>query len=205
MDVDIFILASWIGGVAFALSGFTQGVYKQLDIMGVFILSFITANGGGIIRDVLIGRIPMALENPEAIYLVAITFLFGLLLYWRGLIDVQQRSIFVLSDAIGLVAFSLTGALAGIDAGLNIFGVAVLTFITATGGGIIRDVFVNEVPSVFKSDFYGTIALIVAFAVYGLHHYELESNEALLGVLGSALLLRLMAYRLKWRLPRLKL
>lgn len=201
----IFILASWIGTFAFALSGFLVGARKSLDLMGVFILAFLTANGGGMVRDVFIGKTPLALTDLTGLIIVLLAFLIGLILYKLKKIDVETRKLFVLSDSIGLAAFSLTGALAGIDAGLSIFGVVVLSFITATGGGIIRDMMVNDVPSVFRSDFYGSVAILVALALYGLDSYGFSEEIYTLSVFISALIIRLIAFKLKWHLPSLKL
>ncbi len=201
----IFILASWIGTFAFALSGFLVGARKSLDLMGVFILAFLTANGGGMVRDVFIGKTPLALMDLTGLIIVLLAFLIGLILYKLKKIDVETRKLFVLSDSIGLAAFSLTGALAGIDAGLSIFGVVVLSFITATGGGIIRDMMVNDVPSVFRSDFYGSVAILVALALYGLDSYGFSEEIYTLSVFISALIIRLIAFKLKWHLPSLKL
>ena len=154
MSFDIFFIASLIGGVAFALSGFLVGVRKNLDVMGVFILSFLTANGGGILRDVFIGKTPYALTDLSGFLIVLFVFVLSTLVFRFKDNSVERRGLFVVSDSVGLAAFSLTGALAGVDAGLSVFGVTVLSFITATGGGILRDVIVNEEPSVLKSDFY---------------------------------------------------
>ena len=204
MAIDIFLLASWIGSAAFALSGFIIGARKHLDIMGVFVLAFITANGGGVIRDVLIGRTPMALQDISAIILVLVTFGFGMVLYWAKYLDVEKRGLFVISDSVGLVAFSVTGALVGIEAELNLFGMTVLSFLTATGGGILRDILVNEVPSVFRSEFYGSVSILVAFALFALHYMGLENELTIGGVFVAALFLRLIAHRMGWHLPRLK-
>lgn len=204
MVIDIFLLASWIGGAAFALSGFIIGVRKHLDIMGVFVLAFITANGGGVIRDVLIGKTPMALQDISAIILVFLTFGFGMVLYWAKYLDFEKRGLFVISDSVGLVAFSLTGALVGIEADLNLFGMTVLSFLTATGGGILRDILVNEVPSVFRSEFYGSVSILVALALFVLHHLGLESEITIGAIFVSALFLRLFAHKMGWHLPRLK-
>lgn len=202
---DIFLLASWIGGVAFALSGFLVGVRKNLDILGIFILSFLAASGGGIIRDVLIGRTPLALTDISAFLLVLVTFLLGVVLHHAKNINIEKRKFFVLSDSIGLVAFSLTGALVGVDAGLNAFGVVVLSFITATGGGILRDLLVNEVPVILESDFYGSVAVLVGLIVFGLHALGLGGDVYILLVFIAALVLRLIAWRYAWRLPKLKI
>ncbi|NCT40359.1 MAG: trimeric intracellular cation channel family protein [Alphaproteobacteria bacterium] len=204
MSLDVFLFASWIGGVAFALSGFLIGVRKELDLMGVFTLSFLTANGGGVLRDVLIGRTPYALTDMTGFIIVVLMFGVGYLLCRFKYSTLERRSLFVLSDSIGLVAFSITGAIAGIDAGLSVFGVMLLSFITATGGGVLRDILVNEVPAVFKSDFYGSIAILVALVLYGLDVMEMSSEVNFLIVFAVFLVMRLVAYKMRWHLPRLK-
>lgn len=205
MAIDVFLFASWIGGVAFALSGFLVGVRKELDLMGVFIIALITGNGGGVIRDLFLQKTPTVLTDLSALYLCAGTFLFGVVLHYLKSFDIENRGVFVLSDAIGLVAFSFTGTLAGLDAGLNIFGVTVLSFITATGGGIVRDILVNEVPSILKSEFYGSVAIVVALVMYALDHSNMATELNILAVFLSALFLRLLAHKMGWGLPRLKL
>lgn len=172
--------------------------------MGVFILAFLTANGGGVLRDVFIGQTPYALTDMTGFIVVSVTFILGAILYKFKYLEVEQKRLFVLSDSIGLAAFSLTGALAGIDAGLSIFGVVVLSFLTATGGGILRDIIVREVPSVFKSDFYGSVAVLVALVLYGLDYLGLNNELHITIVFVGALLVRLIAHKMKWHLPRLK-
>jgi uncharacterized membrane protein YeiH len=181
-DFDVFTLASWIGGVAFALSGFLVGVRKNFDIMGVFILT-----------------------DLSGFIIVVMTFFLGVGFYYAKRIDIERRGLFVLCDSLGLVAFSLTGTLVGMEAGLSIFGVCVLSFITAAGGGILRDLVVNDVPAIFKSDFYGSVAILVALVVYGLSSYWLDSELHILGVFAGALCLRMLAHRMRWHLPQFKL
>ena len=205
MSFDIFFIASLIGGGAFALSGFLVGLRKNLDVMGVFILSFLTANGGGILRDVFIGKTPLALTDMSGFLIVLFVFLTGLLVRKFKDGTIEQRSLFVVSDSIGLAAFSLTGALAGVEAGLSIFGVTVLSFITATGGGILRDILVNEEPSILRSDFYGSVAIIVALSVYALNSLGLDSDFNITVVFFVSLLIRLIAFKMRWSLPRLKI
>lgn len=203
--MDIFSVASWIGTIAFALSGFFVGVRKELDIMGIFILSMLTANGGGAVRDVLVNNIPLALTDITAFYLVFGTLLVAFVLRLHHFADALERKhLFVLCDALGLVAFSVTGALVGINAGLSFFGVMALAFITATGGGIIRDLIVNEVPAVLSSDFYGSVAALLGASIYALYHFGCHNEWSVTVLFVLALLLRTVAYLRGWYLPRLK-
>lgn len=204
MSFDIFFIATLIGTAAFALSGFIAGVRHHMDIMGVFILSFLTANGGGIVRDVLVGKTPVILTDFYAIITVISFFIIGLILNRFNYMEFERKSVFVVSDSVGLVAFSLTGALIGLEAELSLFGVCLLSFIAAAGGGIVRDILVNEVPTIMRSDFYGTVAIVVALAVYVLNVFNYQNDLTTLGVFVVALALRLVAHRQGWHLPKLK-
>lgn len=201
----IFDIASHVGGIAFAMSGFYVGVKKNLDLMGVFIVAMLTANGGGVLRDALIGRIPGTLIHPEVFYPVIGVVIIAALLGLHKRPAVERHHVFTLCDSLGLAAFGITGALAGIDVGLSIFGVMTLAFLTAAGGGIIRDILVNEIPAILSSDFYGTIAMIQAITLYGLHTLDILHNTSVAFVFGGALLLRFIALRRGWRLPRFTL
>ncbi len=204
MDIDIFVIASLIGSFAFALSGYLIGVQKKLDFMGIFIVSILTANGGGALRDVLVNRVPAVLSDPFAFFLVCGVIALATLFKLHKRSNLENNTLLVLCDAVGLVAFSVTGTLIGLEVGLPIFGVMVLSFVTATGGGIIRDMLVNETPSVLSSDFYGTISLIIAASIYGLHAYNLADDCMIAIVFASALMLRVLAYRMGWKLPHIK-
>ncbi len=204
MVFDIFTIASWVGGIAFAISGFLVGVRKDLDVMGIFIVSMLTANGGGVVRDVLVGQTPRLLMDMSGFYLVLGVFIFAFLIKLQRHAHLEKNRLFVACDALGLAAFSVTGAMVGLEANLNIFGVMVLAFITASGGGIIRDLMVNEVPAVLSSDFYGSIAILLGAGIFALHHLGLDSNTNLTILFVVALGLRLVAYLKGWRLPRIK-
>lgn len=203
LPFDIFTLANFIGTVAFAFSGFLVGVHKKLDVMGVFILSMLTANGGGAVRDILLNQTPQVLTNLTGFWVVFAVFILSYIFRLSRFAKVERSHLFVLSDAMGLVAFSVTGALAGISAELSLFGVIVLAFITAAGGGIIRDLMVNEVPSILSSDFYGSVAVVTAFALWALDSIGIASNLNLTLVFVIAVLLRLLAYYKSWKLPRI--
>lgn len=203
MEIDIFFIASFIGSVAFALSGFFVGVRHNLDAMGVFIVSMLTANGGGAVRDVLVGRTPGVLVDIAAFYLVVTVIVVAWLFKLQRFARLEGSTWFVVSDAIGLVAFGMTGAIVGIESGLNFFGVMVLAFLTASGGGIIRDLMVNEVPAILNSDFYGSVAVAMAVVIYVLEQFSLRSDMTMLAVLMVALFVRLLAWRKGWQLPRI--
>lgn len=194
--------ASLTGGIAFGLSGYLAGAKKNLDWMGLLILSFLTANGGGILRDVLVGRTPVILlSNEPFLIALGVTFL-GSILKLSQRESVEDGWFFVISDAIGLVAFAITGALIGLAIHAPFFGFITLAFLTATGGAILRDILVNNIPDVLHSGFYGSIAVLVALGVYLLNMSGLLTPINLLGVFLAGLIMRLLAYRGRWKLPK---
>lgn len=203
MPFDLFLAVSLLGSAAFALSGYVVAVRKKLDIMGIFIVSMLPAYGGGAMRDVLLGRSPTVLSDVTPFLLVCVVILLATVIGLHKKQKFDRQPWFVISDSIGLVAFALSGALMGIAADLSFFGVMVLGFITATGGGILRDILVNETPTLLKSDVYGSVALLTAAALYGLNYIGWANEWSTASVFIAALLLRLVAYRQKWQLPKL--
>lgn len=196
-------IADIIGIICFALSGFLISVHYNLDILGVFISSFLTALGGGMIRDVLADRTPYVFTDTLPVMLVVATVLIALLFKLHKIADLEGKTAFIISDAVGLVSFAITGSLIAIQNEYNFLGVLILAFLTAVGGGTIRDILINRVPSILVSEFYATVALIIGLIVYVLHLLELKSLFSLLIVFVFGVALRLLAYYRNWHLPTL--
>jgi uncharacterized membrane protein YeiH len=197
----MFEVSEYIGIIAFAMSGFFVGVRNHLDFLGVLISTFLTALGGGIIRDVIVDRIPFTFSHtyPALIILSVMTLMIIFKFHRRD--SIENKLLFIVSDSIGLVSFSISGAIIGVQAGFNLTGIVAVTFITAVGGGIARDVIINEIPFVFKTGFYGTIAILIALSVYILHinnYVNLLSTTILFVFFLS---LRLLAFYRKWSIP----
>ena len=197
----MFEVAEYIGIIAFAISGFFVAVRSKLDFLGVLISVFLTAFGGGIIRDVIADRTPYAFSSdvPALIIIVVMTLLIVLKYHKRD--SIENRPFFILSDSIGLISFSITGAMIAMEASLNITGVLALSFITAVGGGITRDVIINEVPFVFKTGFYGTISLLVGLGMYLLQKANLLNPYMMTVLFVAGVTLRMVAYYRKWSIP----
>lgn len=202
-ETDLVVAADILGIVAFALSGFLVGVRNNLDLLGLVISASLTALGGGIVRDAILDRTPFAFSEyyPAITVIATIAAAFAFRLYRRE--QIERQWLFVVSDTIGLVAFSITGALLAIAAGYNFFGVIILSFLTAVGGGVVRDVMINQVPSVLISDFYGSIALIVSVLLLLLLGIGWLNTPGVAAVAAFAILLRLAAYIKGWHLPTL--
>nr|WP_246347185.1 trimeric intracellular cation channel family protein [Desulfurispira natronophila] len=192
-----------IGISAFALAGFLVGVRKELDILGICIAAFLTALGGGIIRDTIVQRTPFAFSETYPFICIVAMIALALLLRVHKRQGFDRSRLFVVADSIGLVAFSMTGALIAIDSNLNFFGVIFLAFLTAVGGGIVRDTLVNEIPFVLNADFYGSVAIVTGILVYGVDMLGVLNHTVLLIIGVLSLMLRLVAYFRGWTLPRL--
>lgn len=201
---DLVVAADILGIIAFALSGFLVGVRNNLDLLGIIISASLTALGGGVVRDVILDRTPFAFTEyyPAITVIGTIAAAFVFRLYRRE--QIERQWLFVISDTIGLVAFSITGALLALAAEFNFFGVIILSFLTAIGGGVLRDILINQVPSVLVSDFYGSIALIVSILLLLFSAIGVLTTASVALVAGLAIALRLLAYHKGWHLPTLK-
>lgn len=195
-------IADIIGIVSFALSGFLIAVHYKFDILGIFISSFLTALGGGMIRDVIANKTPYVLNDNLPIILVSVTLFLSLIFKLHKKTDLEGKTTFIVSDSIGLVSFAITGALIGIQEEFNVLGVLMLAFLTAVGGGTIRDILINKVPSILVSEFYGTVAIIVGIITYFLHLINQSSILNLTILFIAGVTLRLLAYYKKWQLPK---
>ena len=164
MDSSTLLLVLDLVGIGvFALSGALTGVEKRLDLFGVLALSFTTALGGGIIRDLLIGVTPPA-TFTDSRYLI-VPAVCGVLVFYVHPAVTRVRRPLMVFDAAGLSLFAVAGAQKSIDAGLNTPSSIGVGMITAVGGGIMRDVLVREIPLVLHREIYATAALLGATIV----------------------------------------
>jgi uncharacterized membrane protein YeiH len=203
MSLSLFVIADIIGIIAFAISGFLAGVRHKLDLLGIIIVASLTALGGGIIRDMMLDRTPFAFSEyyPALTVIITVTGAFVFKLYKRE--EIERKWTFVVSDTIGLVAFSITGTLLGIAADFNFFGIIIVSFLTAIGGGVTRDTLINQVPTVLTGGFYGTIALIIAVLLMGANFLGVMNDFVITGIALFGVALRLYAYAQKWQLPKI--
>lgn len=167
--VDFILVIDLLGTFAFAVNGaFTALRTVRLDIVGVLVLGMITAIGGGIIRDVLIGAVP-----PVAFthwYYLAVAGGGALLAFFVGRSPRLVAGPMIVLDAVGLSLFCVTGAQKALDHGLDPTAAIIIGAIAAIGGGTIRDVIIGEVPSVLTSGLYAIPALVgAAIAVLFVH------------------------------------
>ena len=196
----MFDTAEYIGVIAFGISGFLVGVKNRLDMLGILISVYLTAFGGGLIRDTIVHKTPYAFSKSSVAIVLFLLYLLMLLLKVYKRTDIENRAWFIVSDSIGLVSFSITGALIALDANYNLLGVLTLSFLTAVGGGIARDIIINEVPFIFKTGFYGSVALIVGLFIYLLNSIGILNNFTLIVLFFVGVFIRIVAFYKKWNL-----
>ena len=187
------------GTFVFALSGAMAGVKHKLDLFGVLVLSFVAANTGGIIRDILIGAVPPAAINDW--HYVGVSLVAGFATFYFPSAIVQRWNPVLLFDAAGLALFAVSGAHKALVYGLNPVMATLLGMLTGIGGGMARDVLLAEIPTVLRSDLYAVAALVGAAIVVIANMLQLPSGVAAL--VGAALCfgLRVLAIWRGWQLP----
>ena len=210
MDEVLFVL-ELIGTAAFAVSGAMAAIEKRADIFGVLFLAVTTALGGGVIRDVLIGRIPPVMFVSYWYLLISVAAALAVF------IDAYLRSekyklhldkldaVNNIFDAIGLAVFTVSGMNAAMPVSDNIILVLFVGMCTGVGGGMLRDVMTNTMPKVLRKRVYAVASMLGGGLYYAM--YALGANQ--LASIGCGMLLvfalRLFATIYKWNLPSVKL
>lgn len=188
-----------VGIVAFAASGALVGVSKRFDIFGVCVVGVFTGIGGGIVRDVLLGiHPPTSLTSWPLFGTAAATSV--VVFFLHSALGRLRREILVL-DALGMGLFACTGAAIAVDAGAGPLASALIGATTAIGGGILRDVLVNEVPLLLHRDLYAIPALLGAAMVVAGTSAGMTHDAVLIVGTVLATTLRLVALWRHWSLP----
>jgi uncharacterized membrane protein YeiH len=196
-------VAEIVGIISFSLSGFFIAVSSKLDILGIFIASFLTALGGGVIRDLLARRDLYAFDNNIASILVISVVMIAILFRLQRFSNMEKSRYFMIADTFGLVSFAISGALAGVEVGFNFFGVILLSLITAVGGGVLRDMLINKIPLVLVSEFYGTVAIFIGLLIYGLDMICFLNFLTIMNIFFIGVFLRFIAIYKEWHLPKI--
>ncbi|HEY4670379.1 MAG TPA: TRIC cation channel family protein [Tepidiformaceae bacterium] len=194
---DVVRLFDRIGIVAFALSGVEVGVRRRLDVFGLLVMGVVAATGGGLIRDVILVRRPFVVDHADYLLWAAGSASVAILVVSTN--RRLPRALIAVADALGLGAFAVAGALAAIGAGLSLPAVVLLAIVTATGGGVVRDLLADRVPLVLRSEVNATAAAIGGLVVWLLEPVSLEF--AALAGLGTTALVRVATLALDVNLP----
>lgn len=200
-----------IGTIAFAVSGAIVAIENEMDIFGVNILAITTATGGGLIRDLLLGRIPpMIFVNPSYVYIsVLVANLVILLFRLQKRMKKQYLLIYewtlLICDTLGLAAFTAdtVNTVMNTEYKDNLFEVVFLAVLTAVGGGLLRDIMANKLPYIFVKHIYACASLIGALLTGILWQYLGGTVSMIIGFL-SVIIVRLLAAVFNWNLPKIK-
>lgn len=187
------------GTFAFAISGAIAAKVKGLDIFGIIVVAFTVACGGGILRDISIGAIPPA-GISDWRYLLTSLIAVGVALGFGPMLKLLNRPV-ILFDALGLSLFAVSGAEKALGYGHNYEVAVMLGILTAVGGGVIRDIFLNRIPVIFENEIYASAALLGALVVVAGDYFSIPNGWTF--PLGFALcfVLRILALRYHWKLP----
>ncbi len=198
--MSIIYMLDLFGTFAFAVSGALMAIKKDMDLFGIIVLAFVTAIGGGTMRDVLLGNTPVfILYDPIYIYISIIASFFAFLFY-RVLFKIN--SIILIADALGLGVFVCIGISKALEANVSYTGAVLLGLTTAVVGGVIRDLLAKEIPAVLIRDFYAVTCIAGGIIYIFLLTINLSYNEIIFSTAGFIILLRLLAIKFKWNLIR---
>lgn len=213
MPWSLLFLFDLIGTIAFAISGAFVAIRKEMDIFGVNTLAVTTACGGGMMRDLIIGSIPPQMfRNPFFVMVaIGVANVVFLLMYLhrhmpRRVAPLYDKMLFWF-DTLGLAAFMVDGVMAGIAVGYgdNEFLICFLGFMTAVGGGALRDVLAGQTPDIFRKHIYAVAAIAGAMLMVALLRLLDSQRIAMIGGFLLVLILRFLAARFRWNLPKVKM
>jgi uncharacterized membrane protein YeiH len=201
-EVFIYIL-DLFGTMAFAVTGAFKAIESKADIVGIVILATITGVAGGTIRDIVLGKFPPnSIVDPTYVIITVVT---GVVLFFLYTKLKKHWNVFLKFDAIGLGVFTVIGATFAYNIfGLNFLAMVLAGMLTAVGGGILRDVFVNQVPIVFVKELYASASFVGVVIFYLI--LAVGADLYVASIVGIAIVtgLRLVAMKYNWNLPKAK-
>jgi uncharacterized membrane protein YeiH len=196
-----YLVIDILGTVAFAISGVLVAMEKKLDLFGVLIIAFVTAIGGGTLRDLLIGNTPVNWMTTP-VYLITISATVLAAIVFVNQLRYFRKSLF-LFDTIGIGLYTMVGVEKGLNAGLSPVICIILGTITASFGGVIRDILCNEIPVIFRKEVYATICILGGIIYFVLIQFPFDTTYAYVAAILSIIVMRLLAVRFKISLPNI--
>ncbi len=190
----------FLGTFVFAISGALAAMGKRMDWFGASIIAFVTAVGGGTLRDVLMGNTPVFwIKSIEPLYCIMLAILVAVL--FRKQIMKWRRTMF-LFDTIGIGVFTIIGLEKALDFNLNPASAIIMGLSTAVVGGIIRDILCNDIPLIFEKEIYATPCLVGALIFLVLDGFQVPELITQCTTIIIIIALRLTAIRFQWSFPR---
>ena len=209
---DLITVTGALGTVAFAISGALTAIDRRLDLFGVLFIGCITATGGGIIRDTLLGELPPAIFSDLYLLLtaaLAACIVFVTAYIFRSRYEGLRDRIEVINnvfDAIGLAAFSVAGTQVTVSSGHgeNAVLAIILGVVTGVGGGVLRDVLTDSTPSVLRKHIYALASLGGSTLYYCLDRFGVKTLISTVAAMVLVFVIRMLATRFRWSLPKVK-
>lgn len=201
MPTDFLFIIDILGTFSFAVSGAFLAMQKRLDPFGILVLSFVTAIGGGTLRDIMIGNLPVTWLKDETAAIVIFFSAIATLLFGKYLR--RLTTTLSLFDALGLGLFTIIGIELAIENGFSMGICIALGTITACFGGVIRDVLLNDVPLLFRKEIYAMAAIIGGLVYFLLKKIDLDDNISKTLSILVIFAIRVVAVRYKLSLPQL--
>ncbi|WP_243372162.1 trimeric intracellular cation channel family protein [Geotalea sp. SG265] len=189
-----------LGTAAFAASGALAGVRRNMDLFGVLVLGLVTATGGGTIRDLLLGDTPPFIFKNETYLYLSLCISLAVFLFHRSLDMLHHPLLYF--DAVGLGTFVVIGTSKAIAFHMEFIGCVMMGVMTAIAGGMVRDMLSTHVPLVLQKEVYASACVVGGALLYLLHFTTLPDNYASVIAALAVILLRLLAIRYHWSLPR---
>lgn len=198
-----FAVMNTIGLVAFALVGSSKAIREEFDVLGIAIVGLAMAFAGGVTRDLLVRRVPLALQSPAEISLGLLGVGLAIALS-VALTSPETHPVTVVADAIGLGAFATTGAIVATEAGVSVFGVVAIATINAVGGGAVADILLDRAPFILFEDFYASCAVLGGSAYVLAVSLGISGNIAAGICAAVTVITRLIAVTYDWELPTIQ-
>lgn len=196
---NLLLVVYLVAITAEAMSGALAAGRRSMDFFGVAVIAFVTALGGGTIRDVVLGNYPIGwTQHPEYVYLVTLA---GLATTFLARHIHHLKSVFLMLDALGLVAFSLIGCNVALQLDYPMVVVMMAGMLTGISGGVLRDVLCNQVPVVFCRELYASVSLFVCALFLALKAAGCDNDLNTLACFVLGFGFRMLALRLGWKLP----
>jgi uncharacterized membrane protein YeiH len=199
----IVLILDLFGTMAFAVTGAFKAIEHKADIVGIIILATITGVAGGTIRDIVLGHFPPhSISDPNYVIITTIT---GIVLFFLYPKMQKHWNLFLKFDALGLGVFTAIGATLAYQLfGMNFLAMALAGMLTAVGGGILRDMFVNEIPMVFVKELYASASFLGVVVFFIILETGLQIEVATIGSIIVTTVLRLVAMKYNWNLPKVR-
>ena len=197
----MFYILDLLGTIAFAISGVLIAMNKRMDAFGILIIAFVTAVGGGTLRDILIGETPVSwMKDMNYTYAIFGSAIFAVI--FKSKINYLRTSLF-LFDTIGIGLYTVVGVEKGINADLHPIICVALGTISACFGGVIRDILCNEIPVIFRKEIYATACIIGGFSYFVFRQLPIDNNIIFMVAGAIVIAIRILAVKFKISLPSL--